>query len=345
MQRSDFHYELPKELIAYYPRPERTLSRLLCLDGGSGEIKHRHFYELPDLLEPGDLIVLNNTKVIPARLFGQKHTGGKVEILVERIIDDHQVLALCKASKRPTIGSYLLLESFIRAEVIGEQNDLLLLKLHHDQPVIDLLNNYGHVPLPTYITRPDEVLDKERYQTVFAQYQGSVAAPTAGLHFDQDLMRKLQLRGLDFTYVTLHVGAGTFQPVRVDNLNEHNMHSEWVDVSSNTCEKIHQTKIRGNKIIAVGTTSVRALETAALSGVIKPYSGETRLFIRPGFQFRCVDRLITNFHASESTLLMLVSAFGGYTNIMHAYQTAIQEKYFFFSYGDAMFISRKKDEI
>lgn len=340
MQRRDFYYELPPELIALYPAKERTQSRLLCLDGKTGDVKHQHFYQLIDLLQSGDLLILNNTRVMPARLYGNKLSGGKIEILVERILDDHRALVHCKASKRPKINSQLVFDDSICAEVLSAQNDLLEIKFDSTLSVADILHRYGHMPLPPYIQRHDETQDKERYQTVYAKHLGSVAAPTAGLHFDEALLTKIKNKGISVAYVMLHVGAGTFQNIRVENLDEHVMHHEYAEISEEVCEKIRETKKQHKRVIAVGTTAVRTLETAALSGEIKAFSGETNLFIRPGFEFHCVDAMVTNFHLPESTLLMLVSAFAGLENIKRAYQMAIEQKYRFFSYGDAMFVTR-----
>lgn len=338
MQKSDFNYHLPSELIALYPAKERTQSRLLCLDK-KGQIQHQHFYDVLALLNPGDLLVLNNTRVMPARLFGKKASGGKIEILVERVLDTHRALVHCKASKRPLLKSLLLFNDDIEACVLSEQNGLLEIKFNSALSVIDILHRYGHVPLPPYIQRDDESFDKERYQTVYAKTLGSVAAPTAGLHFDEALLEKIKNKGIDIAYVTLHVGAGTFQNIRVENLDEHVMHYEYAEISEAVCEKIRVTKAQHKRVIAVGTTAVRSLETAALQGAIHAFAGETNLFIRPGFEFRCIDAMITNFHLPESTLLMLVCAFAGFEQTMQAYQEAIKEKYRFFSYGDAMFIA------
>lgn len=334
MHRKDFTFDLPRALIAQYPAPERTGSRLLCVNPQTGQIQHKVFSDILDLLNPGDLLVLNNTRVMPARLFGEKPTGGKVEILVERILDNQTVLAHCRASKRPKINTEIVFENNIKAKVIDDQNNLLKLFFYETQNIHELLLQYGHIPLPPYMDRPDELLDRERYQTVYAKHDGSVAAPTAGLHFDEDLLQKIKLKKINLAYVTLHVGAGTFLPVRVDNLNDHIMHKETVELTQDVCDLILETKKQNKRVIAVGTTTVRVLETAKN----KPYYGETNLFIRPGYEFSCVDAMITNFHLPESTLLMLVCGFGGYENMMKAYKTAVEEKYRFFSYGDAMWI-------
>jgi S-adenosylmethionine:tRNA ribosyltransferase-isomerase len=339
VKRSDFYFDLPESLIAFYPTPERPQSRLLCLDTKSGEIAHRHFYDVIDLIQPGDVLVLNNTKVLPARLYGRKASGGKIEILVERLVNQNQAWAHCKASKRPPLYSQLIFDGNVLATVLKDQQGLLLLRFDDARNIINILDSHGHIPLPPYIRRDDEALDRERYQTVFAKHAGSVAAPTAGLHFDEALLKKLHDKGVEVAYVTLHVGAGTFQPMRVEHLDEHVMHSEYAVLPEDTCEKIKTAKQQGKRVIAVGTTTVRTLETAALSGEIKPFSDETNIFIKPGFEFKCVDAMITNFHLPESTLLMLVCAFAGYENTMSAYRTAVTEKYRFFSYGDAVYIA------
>jgi S-adenosylmethionine:tRNA ribosyltransferase-isomerase len=344
----DFYYDLPEELIAQFPPKERTASRLLCLDGPTGRVEDRLFSDLPKLVQPDDLLVFNDTRVIPARLFGSKATGGNIEVLVERVLDTHRVLAQIRASKSPKPGGKLILEHSVEAEVLGRQGDLFELVFLDQRPVLDILNAFGRIPLPPYITRHADDLDRERYQTVYARKEGAVAAPTAGLHFDQTLLERLSSCGVDSAFVTLHVGAGTFQPIRVRTLAEHKMHSEYVEVPETTVEKIHATQSKGGRIIAVGTTSVRSLETAAEKsqsphGQIAPFSGETDLFIYPGYKFHVVDAMITNFHLPESTLLMLVCAFAGQDNVLAAYHHAIQQRYRFFSYGDAMLITRKKD--
>ena len=340
MRRSDFHYDLPGELIAQHPLPERTASRLLVLDGRSGALADRRFADIEALLAPGDLLVLNDTRVIPARLHGRKATGGRVEVLVERITGEHEALAHVRASKAPRQGMRLLLEGDIVAEVAGREDDLFRLRFAGKEALVDLLERHGHMPLPPYIARADETADRERYQTVFAARPGAVAAPTAGLHFDEDLLARLAGKGVEQARVTLHVGAGTFQPVRAERIEDHRMHAEYLEVSAEVCERIEATRARGGRVVAVGTTVVRSLETAAAGGELRPYRGETRLFITPGFEFRVVDVLVTNFHLPESTLLMLVCAFGGYENVMRAYRHAVEEGYRFFSYGDAMFVVR-----
>jgi S-adenosylmethionine:tRNA ribosyltransferase-isomerase len=343
LKRQDFSYDLPDELIARYPMAERSGSRLLCLDKNSGAITHRIFSDIVKLIQPGDLLVFNNTRVIPARLFGYKHSGGKVEMLVERLLVDRdgassECLAHVRASKALKPGATIQLENGNALEMLGRQNQLFHLRYRGEGSFSALLEQQGHMPLPPYIDRDDELSDRERYQTVYNKIPGAVAAPTAGLHFDQNLLQLLQNQAVDFAYVTLHVGAGTFQPVRVDNIADHNMHSEWFSVDEELCRKVAVTKERGGRVIAVGTTSVRCLESASQEGTLKAMSGETDIFIKPGYQFKVVDALITNFHLSESTLLMLVSAFAGKEKIFAAYAEAIKQKYRFFSYGDAMFI-------
>ncbi len=339
MQRSDFNFDLPAELIADYPLPTRSGSRLLQLDGTSGEIRDGRFSDLPDLLRPGDLLVVNDTRVIPARLHGHKDSGGKVEVLIERVLDEHRALAHVRASKSPKPGTRLRLEEALSARVIGREGEYFLLEFDARTPLLELLERHGHIPLPPYIKRPDEMHDRERYQTVYADRPGAVAAPTAGLHFDAALLDALAAKGVRRSQVTLHVGAGTFQPMRAEKLAEHRMHREYVEVSARTCEQIAAAKARGDRVIAVGTTVVRSLETAARQGKLAPYSGETDIFLYPGSTFRVVDALITNFHLPESTLIMLVSAFAGYEHTMTAYRHAVAQRYRFFSYGDAMFIS------
>ncbi|WP_301585218.1 tRNA preQ1(34) S-adenosylmethionine ribosyltransferase-isomerase QueA [Halomonas alkaliantarctica] len=343
MQRADFHFELPDELIARYPSEQRSDCRLLCVNGKSGALEHRRFPDLLELLEPGDLLVFNDTRVIPARLHGHKASGGKVEMLLERPLDSHRGLAHIRSSKSPKPGTELIFEGDIHAIVEGRRDALFELRFLGDTPMIALLEKHGHMPLPPYITREDELSDRERYQTVYARRDGAVAAPTAGLHFDQPLLDALAEKGVNSAFVTLHVGAGTFQPVRVDNILEHHMHSEWIEVSEAACQQVRDTQAAGKRVIAVGTTSVRCLESACLKssdGQIAPFSGDTDIFIYPGYEWRCVDALITNFHLPESTLLMLVSAFAGYDHMMRAYRAAVDERYAFFSYGDAMLLTR-----
>lgn len=343
MQRTAFHYELPEELIARYPSENRSDCRLLCVDGPSGELGHRRFPDLLELLSPGDLLVFNDTRVIPARLHGHKASGGRVEMLLERPLDAHRGLAHLRASKSPKPGTELIFEGDIRARVEGRRDGLFELYFPGDTPLIDLLERHGHMPLPPYITREDELADRERYQTVYARRDGAVAAPTAGLHFDEPLLAALAERGVESAFVTLHVGAGTFQPVRADDIREHKMHSEWIEVREEVCEQVRKARAAGRRVIAVGTTSVRCLESATQpdSGEITPYSGETDIFIYPGYRWRCVDALVTNFHLPESTLLMLVSSFAGFETTIKAYREAVAERYRFFSYGDAMLLTRK----
>ncbi len=341
MKLSDFKFDCPPELIAQYPTAERTASRLLTLKGETGELQDKQFTDLLDFLRPDDLLVFNNTKVIPARLLGQKDSGGKVEVLVERVLDQHRVLAHIRSSKSPTAGRTLLLESALEVEVLGRHEALFELYFHHQQTVVTLLEEYGRLPLPPYIDRDVAPDDMDRYQTVYAEHIGAVAAPTAGLHFDESMMAQLDEKGINKAYVTLHVGAGTFQPVRADDIEQHQMHSERIEVSERVCQQIQQTRDNGGRVIAVGTTSVRALESASRTGQLQPYEGETDIFIYPGYRFQQVDAMITNFHLSESTLLMLVSAFAGRDAILSAYRHAVVKAYRFFSYGDAMFITRK----
>lgn len=339
MKLSDFNYDLPPELIARYPLEKRSASRLLCLNIQTGAIIHRQFTDLLDLITPNDLLVCNNTQVISARLFGTKETGGRIEMLVERILDEHRVLAHIRASKSPKPGSVLAFAENVTFEVLQRHDDLFELRCKDARAVLEVLEAIGEIPLPPYFHRAPEESDKERYQTIYAEHKGSVAAPTAGLHFDHELFQKFAEKGVQIAYVTLHIGAGTFAPVRIDDITQHRMHAEYVDVSPEICEQIKAAKARGGRVIAVGTTAARSLETASLSGEIMSFSGDTDIFIYPGFQFRCVDALVTNLHLPGSTLLMLVSALGGYEHLMEAYREAVREHYRFFSYGDAMFIS------
>ena len=338
MRVSDFRFDLPDSLIARHPLAERRASRLLVLDGASGAMAHRGFADLLDYLKPGDLLVFNNTRVIPARLFGSKATGGKLEILVERVLDSHRVLAHVRSSKSPKPGGRILIEGGGEAEMLARHDALF--ELRFDEDVLPLLNRVGHMPLPPYIDRPDEEADRERYQTVYAERVGAVAAPTAGLHFDDALLAAIRAKGVETAFVTLHVGAGTFQPVRVERIEEHHMHREWLEVSQAVVDAVAACKARGGRVVAVGTTSVRSLESAARDGELKAFNGDTDIFIYPGKPFHVVDALVTNFHLPESTLLMLVSAFAGYPETMAAYQAAVEQGYRFFSYGDAMFITR-----
>lgn len=336
MKKSDFHFDLPHELIAQYPAKERRSSRLLYLNDQG--IEHKQFADFLEIVHPNDLLVFNNTKVIPARLFGEKTTGGKIEVLVERLLNEHELLAHVKSSKSPKIGARLLMDGGFELEMLGRDAGIFHLRLINEPALLPLLEQHGHMPLPPYIERGDDTHDQERYQTVYAEKAGAVAAPTAGLHFDDAMLQALRGRGVDTAFVTLHVGAGTFQPVRVNNITEHKMHSEYLEVSEQVCQQVRACKARRGRVIAIGTTSVRCLETAAASGEMAPYHGDTDIFIYPGYHFKCVDALLTNFHLPESTLIMLVSALAGYDTIMHAYQQAVEEKYRFFSYGDAMFI-------
>lgn len=338
MRRELFNYHLPEHLIASRPTEARRDSRLLTVGGTTGELSHRHFADIVDLVEPGDLMVFNDTRVIPARLLGRKETGGRIEVLVERILSDLEVLAHMRANKPLKAGTVLEFDEAVVARVEGRHDALF--KVSFSRPVMDVLEAIGHVPLPPYIEREDNADDRDRYQTVYARCPGAVAAPTAGLHFDEELLAALQARGVNIAFVTLHVGAGTFQPVRVDDIREHKMHSEILEVSDEVCARVEETRAAGNRVIAVGTTSVRCLETAGASGEMKPIRGETDIFIYPGYRFRIVDALVTNFHLPESTLMMLVSAFAGYKHIMAAYRQAVEQEYRFFSYGDAMFLTR-----
>ncbi len=344
MHVSDFDYQLPEALIADYPASPRSSSRLLELRSETG-LLDRGMVDFPGLLGERDLLVFNDTRVIPARLLGHKSTGGEVEVLVERILDDQRVLAHVRASKSPPAGSQLMLgEVGIPVTVAGRNGELFELVFAGDIPVLELLEAHGHVPLPPYIQRADEFADRSDYQTLYARYPGAVAAPTAGLHFDEGLLAAIQSRGIESAFVTLHVGAGTFQPVRVDKLEEHVMHAEYVEVSQAVCDAVTATHERGGRVVAVGTTVVRSLESAAQSGKLLPLCGDTDIFITPGYGFRVVDAMLTNFHLPRSTLLMLVSAFAGHAAVMAAYQHAVEQKYRFFSYGDAMFMQRQDRE-
>lgn len=337
MQVSDFQFDLPEELIAQRPLAERSASRLLHLDAPSARWYDRQFRDLPTLLKPDDLLVFNNTRVIPARLFAQKVSGGRVEILVERLASDGRALVQLRANRKPMIDSELEVDG-ARLRVLGREDSFWWLQIESDHDWPGLLDQSGHMPLPPYIERADEAEDRERYQTVYGQVPGAVAAPTAGLHFDQDLLGQIEAMGVRRAECTLHVGAGTFQPVRAEQVEDHVMHAEWLRVDSTLVDAVAETRQRGGRVIAVGTTAVRSLETAAADGDLAPFAGDSRLFIYPGYEFRVVDAMITNFHLSGSTLLMLVSAFAGRETILAAYQHAVAERYRFFSYGDAMFI-------
>ncbi|MBM4227496.1 MAG: tRNA preQ1(34) S-adenosylmethionine ribosyltransferase-isomerase QueA [Gammaproteobacteria bacterium] len=340
MQKSDFHYDLPESLIAQYPLPERAAARLLTLEGRTGALADRLIRDLPEILLPGDLLVMNDTRVVPARLHGRKQSGGRFELLVERLISSHLALAHVRASKAPKPGMTLLVEGGGCLVVQEKREDgLYLLEAAAGEGLTALLEAHGHMPLPPYISRADEPADRDRYQTVFARRPGAVAAPTAGLHFDEALLAALEARGVLRTTVTLHVGAGTFQPLRSERIEDHHMHAEWLEVSAETVDAVAAARARGGRVVAIGTTAVRALETAARNGVLEPYTGDTRLFITPGYRFRVVDALLTNFHLPESTLLMLVSAFAGHAQVMAAYRHAVAGGYRFFSYGDAMWVT------
>ena len=340
MQVRDFWYELPAQLIAQRPLKNRSASRLLCLDGNTGRIRDRRFFELAVELNPGDLLVLNNTRVIPARLYGAKTTGGRVEVLIERVLDDRDVVAQVRASKPPKPGGRLELEGGVDVDVLKRTGEFYLLRFLGPRPLMEILAAHGHVPLPPYIRRSDEPTDRSSYQTVYAEHPGAVAAPTAGLHFDAKTLQSLTEKRVEIDFVTLHVGAGTFQPIRVADIRQHRMHPEYARVPASVCAAVSRCRQRRGRVVAVGTTTVRSLETAARDGELKAYEGDTELFITPGFQFRVVDALITNFHLPESTLLMLVCAFGGYEQVMRAYKHAVQQRYRFYSYGDAMLIDR-----
>lgn len=345
MRVADFSFELPETLIAHYPQAERSACRLLSLDGTDGSLTHGIFTDVLDKLRPGDLLVFNNTRVIPARVYGQKVSGGKLEMLVERMLDDKRVLAHVRASKAPKPGSELLLGDAldVRATMVARHDTLFEIQFDDARDVLDILNHIGHMPLPPYIDRPDEEADRELYQTVYSEKPGAVAAPTAGLHFDEPLLAALRAKGIETAFVTLHVGAGTFQPVRVDTIEDHTMHAEYAEVPQEVVDAVVACKARGNKVVAVGTTSVRSLESAAQAAetaLIAPFFDDTQIFIYPGYRYQVIDALITNFHLPESTLIMLVSAFAGYKNTMQAYQQAVEQQYRFFSYGDAMYITK-----
>ncbi len=340
MKKSDFNYHLPDALIAQQPLSERTASRLLCMNRETGELSDQKFSDLLDFIEPDDLLVFNDTRVIPARLFGSKETGGKIEILIERILNNQHALAHIRSSKSPKAGSKIELDNGYFCVVEGREADLFQLHFENEKSLLDILSEIGHIPLPPYIERADDKNDFTRYQTVFGKNLGAVAAPTAGLHFDESMLEKIKAKGVQTAFVTLHVGSGTFQPVRVENLSEHVMHKEFYVVSQETVDAVTAAKKRGGRVIAIGTTAVRALESASRSGALEAGFGDTDLFIVPSYEFKSVDAMLTNFHLPESTLLMLVSAFSRYEFVMSAYQHAIEQKYRFFSYGDAMWISK-----
>lgn len=341
MRRQDFAFDLPDELIARYPLAERPASRLMVVAGD--EPRHANFRDLPALLTPGDLLVFNDTRVIPARLFGTKASGGQVEVLIERVSGEHQAQAHIRASKAPKPGTKLLLEGGIEAEVTGRDDGIFFLTFS-GAPLLELLDAHGHMPLPPYLGRADEPSDRERYQTVYARHAGAVAAPTAGLHFNQQLLDQLAAAGVQQAFVTLHVGAGTFQPVRAEQITDHRMHKEYAQLPADTAALINATRAAGKRVVAVGSTAVRTLESAwqqrGDSRELPAWSGDTDIFIYPGYRFGVVDAMITNFHLPESTLIMMVSAFAGYRQTMAAYQQAVAERYRFFSYGDAMFVTR-----
>ena len=356
MKTADFHFDLPAELIAQTPLPERSASRLLNVDGRSGSLSHLSFRDLPRLLTDKDLLVFNNTRVLPARLFGQKQTGGRVELLIERLLGDGNALAHVRASKSPREGTLLLIMpddesdvSELTVRVAGRQGSLFVLAPESGS-IKDMMRRFGHMPLPPYIEREDTPEDRERYQTLYGRRDGAVAAPTAGLHFDQTLLDQLDAAGIRRAEVTLHVGAGTFQPVRVENIADHSMHSEYVEVDQACVDAVRACRERGGRVVAIGTTAVRSLESAAVrqrnsaegDRWIEPFHGDTDIFLYPGCDFKVVDAMVTNFHLPESTLIMLVSAFAGIETIRHAYQTAIDNRYRFFSYGDAMFLTRQE---
>jgi len=339
MQRTDFSYDLPQNLIAQKPLESRTDSRLLYIDS-VGKFHDKSFKDFPSLLSPRDLLVFNDTRVIPARLFARKLSGGKVEILIERILDKYHILAQLRANKSLKLPVILQLAAGVTATVLRRKDDFFELQFN-GTPVAEVLEAKGHIPLPPYIQRADVSLDRERYQTVYARQSGAVAAPTAGLHFDEEILSEIQALKVETAFITLHVGAGTFSPMRVNDIQQHKMHAEYLTVSTEVCEKILATRAKGGRVIAVGTTTVRALETASKNEIIQPYQGDTRLFITPNYHFRCVDALLTNFHLPESTLLMLVCAFAGKDRILDAYRHAVSQEYRFFSYGDAMFIANR----
>ena len=345
MKVSQFSFELPPHLIARYPQPQRNASRLLGLNGNDGSLTDGQFVDLLDKVHAGDLMIFNDTRVIPARVFGKKESGGKLEVLVERMLDEHSVLAHVRCSKSPKPGSRIVLDGDIKVTMIERHGALFELRFEDARNVLEILENVGHMPLPPYIDRPDEDSDKERYQTVYNKHPGAVAAPTAGLHFDDEMMSKLKDKGVNIGFVTLHVGAGTFQPVKVENVTDHVMHNEYIEVSQEVSDLIIATKKAGKRVVTVGTTSMRSLESAANQAlkhgqIMAPFYGDSDIFIYPGYEFKVVDAMVTNFHLPESTLIMLISAFAGYEHVMQAYQHAISQEYRFFSYGDAMFIEK-----
>jgi len=337
MKTSDFNYYLPEELIANYPLEKRSLSRLLVYNN---DIEHMRFKDIIKFFSEGDLLVINNTSVIPARIFGQKESGGAIEVMLERIMENNQALVQIRSGRSPKIGSFINLDSY-RAQCIDRKDNFFIIQF--DSSPLDIFNKIGHVPLPPYIKREDEDIDKERYATVYEdkELQESVAAPTAGLHFDDELLSSLKKAGVNLATINLSVGAGTFQPVKVENIKDHDIHEEYLEVSKDVMRLVKETKSAGKKVFAVGTTATRALETAFTHGHENGYKGYTKLFIYPGYKFKAIDKLITNFHLPQSSLLMLVSAFIGYDNMMHIYKTAVDKKYRFLSYGDAMLLEKK----
>ena len=338
MKKSDFDFDLPNALIAQSPLAERSASRLLVLDRSAGTRQNRQFRELPGMLQPGDLLVFNDTRVLPARLFGHKESGGAVEILIERVTGTHEARAQLGVSKKPKEGGRIVLADGSTVTVLGREGEFFRLRFESHEPLEKILLRLGEMPLPPYIERKPGQDDTTRYQTVFAREPGAVAAPTAGLHFDEGLLARLTERGVDFGYVTLHVGAGTFQPMRAEDISDHVMHREWLNVGAELVEKIRRTRAAGGRVVAVGTTVVRALESATVEGRLHPFAGETQIFIFPGYRITSIDGLITNFHLPQSTLLMLVSALTNREFILDAYRYAVQERYRFFSYGDAMLV-------
>jgi S-adenosylmethionine:tRNA ribosyltransferase-isomerase len=338
MKKSDFRFDLPEELIAQAPLPERSASRMLIVPPAPAPFVDGGVRDLPGLLAPGDLLVLKDTRVLPARLFGQKDTGGRVEILLERVLGTHEVRAQIGASKSPKPAGRIVLDDGTPLTALAREGEFYDLRFDTDEPMERILLRAGRMPLPPYITRVPDEADAHRYQTVFARTPGAVAAPTAGLHFDEALLAELAARGVAFGHVTLHVGAGTFQPMRAESVHDHVMHREWLNVGAELCEQIARTRARGGRVVAVGTTVVRALETALRDGEVKPFAGETQIFIFPGYRIRSIDLLLTNFHLPESTLLMLVSAFAGRERVLAAYRHAVEHRYRFFSYGDAMLV-------
>ena len=349
MRRQDFYYDLPEELIAQEPLPQRTGSRLLVLNGDNGDIHHSQFNHLTDWLEPNDLLVFNNTRVIPARLYGVKQTGGRVEILIERFLEGGSALAHVRASKASKPGTAILITPDETSDAtefsvrVQGRRDALFELVVDSGSWPEILKTYGHIPLPPYIERSDNAKDRERYQTVFAQRDGAVAAPTAGLHFDAHLLEDIRSQGVKTAEVTLHVGSGTFQPVRAEKITDHHMHSEWLEVNEDVVAAVQRCRECKGRVVAVGTTAVRSLETAARGGTLKTFSGDSDIFLYPGQRFNVVDAMVTNFHLPESTLIMLVAAFAGHENTMAAYQQAVDQRYRFFSYGDAMFVTANPD--